>query len=213
MTRHKTLRNVEAVAQMLAGEHKSQTKVTMGFSDAQSQGQKQKNREDGEIWEEKDATGKTICWWEYVDGIKIKYNVHPDLAKSMQKAREYLRSFPNCPKETCTCINPKAIDKKFKNITGMCEDCTISYETKLKIRGQFNEYAMDRMRKNAEAFLQDADKEIEIIKEQMRKTDFLSSENGDIEKWTHDGLEAYLEKIDGYFEQYKSDVLKKFQGQ
>lgn len=213
MSKKRVLRNTEAVAQMLAGEHKTQTKTLIGFSDAEFQGQKQKNREDGEIWEEKDATGKTICWWEIDNGIKIKYNVHPDVAKSMQKIREYLRSFPNCPKETCTCKVPKAIDEKFKKLTGMCEDCTISYETSLKIKGQFNQYALDKMKRNAEGYLKDAEVEIEKIKNALRNTDFLNSEKGDIETWTHEGLEEYLQKVDGYFEQYKSELMEKFQGQ
>ena len=213
MAKKRTLRNNEAIAQMLAGEHKSQKRLTIGFSDAESRGQKQKNRTDGEIWEEKDSTGKTIAWWEYVDGIKFKYNVHPDLAKEMQKIREYLRSFPNCPKETCTCTTPKPIDEKFKRISGMCEDCHISYETKLKIQGKFGEYAMDKMRVNAEAYLKDAETEIEKIKVAMHNRDFLSSELGDMEQWTHDGLEAYLSEIDKYFAEYKKDVLNRFQGQ
>lgn len=212
MTKKRTLRNVEAVAQMKAGEHKSQTRTVVGFSDAESQGLKQLERKNGDTWEEKDSTGKTICWWEMIDGIKIKYNVPPDVVKAMHDVRDYLNSFPNCPKEKCTCTAPKSIDLRFKRFTGMCEDCTISYETSLKIRGEFGAYAIDRMRQNAEAYFADADREVESIKNALRQTSMLSGENGATEQWTHEGLESYLEEVDRYYKSIKDNVFVKLNG-
>lgn len=214
MTKKRTLRNVEAIHQMLAGEHKTQQKTTIGFTDAESQGQKQITRQLGEIWEEKDSTGKTVCWWELTEnGTKIKYNVHPDIAKSMHELRRYLNTFPNCPKDVCTCTNPSNLDKKFKRATGMCEDCTVTMETRLKIRGEFNDYAKRRMLENATKFFQDADTEIEKFKESLKKTEFLSGDNGDIEKWNFDNVEDVIAEMDGRYNAYRQATIDKLQGQ
>lgn len=213
MTKKRTLRNVEAIHQMLAGEHKTQQKTTIGFTDAESQGQKQITRQLGEIWEEKDSTGKTVCWWELTEnGTKIKYNVHPDIAKSMHELRRYLNTFPNCPKDVCTCTNPSNLDKKFKRATGMCEDCTVTMETRLKIRGEFNDYAKRRMLENATKFFQDADTEIEKFKESLKKTEFLSGDNGDIEKWNFDNVEDVIAEMDERYNAYRQATIDKLQG-
>jgi len=212
MSKKRTLRNVEAVHQMLAGEHKTQTKTTIGFTG--KEGQTQITHKPGDIWEETDSTGKHICWWELSEsGTKIKYNVHPDVAKAMHEVRRYLNTFPNCPKEVCTCTVPSNLDKKFKRATGMCEDCTVTMETRLKIRGEFNEYAQRRMFENATKFFQDADVEIEKFKESLKKTEFLSGENGEIEKWDFDNVEEVIKNMDDRYADYRSNVLEKLQGQ
>lgn len=214
MAKKRTLRNVEAVHQMLKGEHKTQNKTLIGFSDADSAGEKQITRKPGEIWEEKDSTGKIICWWELTEGgTKIRHNVHPDIAKSMYEIRKYLRSFPNCPKETCTCTVPTNTDLRFKRATGMCEDCTITNETRLKMRGEFNTYAIEKMRTRAESFFKDADVEIEKFKQLLRKTEFVSGDTGEVEKWSFDNVEEVVAKMDERYEQYKQTVTEKLQGQ
>lgn len=212
MSKKRTLRNVEAVHQMLSGEHKTQQKTTIGFTG--TDGKNQATRKPGEIWEEKDSTGKHICWWELTEsGTKVKYNVHPDIAKSMHELRRYLNTFPNCPKDVCTCSNPSNLDKKFKRATGMCEDCTVTMETRLKIRGEFDEYAKTRMRENAVKFFQDANVEIEKFKVTLQKTEFLSGENGEIETWNFDNVDEVIQQMDDRYAAYRRATLDKLQGQ
>lgn len=202
------LKNITALNKMLTGEHQTQTKTVIGFSDAESQGQKQKNREFGEIWEEKDASGKTICWWELTpNGTKIKYNMHPDVVKQMHAAREYLKSFPNCQKEICTCTKPTSIDYKFRKLTGMCEDCTITMETRMKIRGEFDAYANEKLRQNAQSFLREADREVEVLKNSLKNLDFVD-EFG-IETWSADNIDYYLDQIDRQYAEFKAGLSEK----
>ena len=205
--------NIQKIGQMVKGEHSSQKRVSSGFSDARSMGDKQIDRSDGEIWAEKDSTGEIICWWELKDGVKVKTSFHPDMVRKFRELRNYLNTFPNCPKDKCTCISPTSLDRKFQRRTGMCEDCTISYETSLKLNGKFNEYAIDRMLKNAEGYFADADKEIEMLKMEMKTTDFINSERGDIEKWEWDDVDEVIEKFDKYYNDYKVNVLKKLKGE
>jgi hypothetical protein len=204
------LKNVKAVRELLNGTHRLQTKKTVGFSDVEYTRDQNKKREIGEVWEEVDATGKTVCWWEQKDGYKVKQHYSPEVSNEFSKIREYLKSFPNCQKETCTCMVPTHLDLKFKKLAGMCHDCLVSYETKLKMQGKFEPYAVDKMRKNAEAFFQDADKEVEVIKEQLKTVSFVNSELGDVEKWSGDNVDGLIENIGNQYETFKANVLGKF---
>ena len=192
------LKNVKALRQMLDGNHRLQTRKTIGFSDSEATVNRSKVREVGEIWEEKDFHGNTV-WWEQHDGWRLKSSHHPDLQKTFQDIREYQRSFPNCSKEKCTCVNPSRIDEKFRRMMGLCEDCVISMETSLKIQGKFNEYAFDKMKANAESFFKQADVEVEVLKREIQNIHFAGDEtdqNNVVEKWSFQDTEAYLKNID-----------------
>lgn len=204
------LKNVKALNEMLKGEHRTQSRKTFGFSDAEYQAEKNKTRQEGEIWEEVNALGETVCWWQQNKHTRSKYRFHPSVSVALDELRESMRSFPNCQKETCTCKSPTRLDEKFRRMTGMCEDCLISLETKLKIRGEFNEYALNKMKANADAFFKDADKEVEVIKRELKNLGFVDNEFGDVEKWTFDDVDAYLQKIDNSYQEFKEKTLERF---
>ena len=91
------LNNIKAVKEMLGGEHKTQTKKTISFTDKVFV-----KREVGETWS--DDKGQT---WEQRTGYKVKVG-------KLSKLREELRTFPNCNKETCTTTDPGQADLKMK---------------------------------------------------------------------------------------------------
>ena len=161
------LKNIKAVNEMLLGTHRTQTRTTVGFSDTGTSTEKNKKREVGETWEEKNASGNI----EYVtqkEGYRVRSNVSPEMSAYYEKIREELKSFPNCQKEGgCTCKSPSVLDEKFRKIVGMCHDCLVTYETKLKMRGQFNEYALDKMKQDAVSFFKRADVEVGLFKESL----------------------------------------------
>ena len=152
------LKNIKALNEMLQGTHKTQTRKTFGFSSTQITEERNRKREVGEIWSEP-INEDQVIWWEQKDGYRVKHHYHPSVVSEMEKIKEYLSSFPNCPKEICTCSDPKRIDLKFRRLMGMCEDCVISMETRLKIKGEFNEYAINKMKQNADSFFRQADQE------------------------------------------------------
>lgn len=204
------LKNIQALQQMLQGTHRTQTRKTFGFSDAKSTEEKNRTRQIGEIWKETDFNGNEL-WWEQLDGYRVKYHTHPDVAREIQKIRDYLSSFPNCPKEICTCNSPTRIDHKFRRLMGMCEDCVISFETSLKIKGQFDEYAISKMRMNADAFFKQADQEVEILKQEMQNIHFAGDSNGDpIETWKFQDTDSFLKYIDEQYLNFKEKTLEKF---
>ena len=207
MARTSKLKNTEAIQKMLDGSHRFQTRKTMGFSDTEAVASKNESHEVGDIWYETNPITGVTYKWEQKEGYRVK--VQANLEEGVKKIRSFLSSFPNCPKEECTCINPKRIDHVFRKKTGMCEDCTISHETKLKINGGFKEYALEKMRANAESFFREADKEVEEIKKGFEKIEFVLEE-GEVEKWSMNNKEEILERIGKDYDEFKKEVLEAF---
>lgn len=201
------LKNVKAVNEFLAGTHRTQTNKTFGFSNAADQAEKNKKREVGEKWVEINSNGTEIEW-EQKEGYRIKS--FKNLSGAVQEARDFLYSFPNCPKETCTCKVPTRIDQKFKKFMGMCEDCVISNETKLKMEGKFKDYAVGKMKANAESFFRQADMEVSILKEALRsKIDFVAGADGFIENWENTNPEWMVNQIDEQYDKFKTKTMEK----
>lgn len=202
------LQNVKAISDLLQGQHKSQTKKTFGWSDAAVTGEKNKKREVGEVWEETNPVTGVTYRWEQRDGYRVKTS--SNFGEFAKEIRDFLHSFPNCPKETCTCSNPTRLDEKFKKKMGMCEDCVISMETNLKIKGSFDHYAKEKMRQNAESFFKQYDVEVENIKKELTKPiTFVENADGGVEKWESSNPRALTEQIDAQYNEYKTKIMEK----
>jgi hypothetical protein len=204
------LQNIKAVNELMAGKHRTQTRKTFGFNSAEKAAERAKVRTVGEVWAETDFEGKVLHWWKQHDGYRVKYNVHPDMSDVFQKIREEGRTFNQCPKDKCTCVEPTRLDKKFRAMMGLCHDCLVTMETRLKIRGEFDAYAREKMRANAEAFFREADKEVETIKETLSAGISYFNGDGSEEKWTVDGQRAMLDRIDREYNEFKENTLKQF---
>ncbi len=186
---------VEDVSKMLHGEHESQQKVTVGYSNVDEETLKVKKI--GDRW--KDSDGNE---WEQKDGYTIK------LGKDwQQELHQYLHSFPNCRKDTCTCTLPKKIDEKMKKIHGMCLDCVVDMEHKIRLEGKWDEYENEKVKENALSWLKEAEKDKDLIAEELSKVDF-ANEFGDSEKWSVPVTkEELLKKIENEFEEFKKNFI------
>lgn len=189
---------VEDVSKMLHGEHESQQKVTVGYSNVDEETLKVKKI--GDRW--KDSDGNE---WEQKDGYTIK------LGKDwQQELHQYLHSFPNCRKDTCTCTLPKKIDEKMKKIHGMCLDCVVDMEHKIRLEGKWDEYENEKVKENALSWLKEAEKDKDLIAEELSKVDF-ANEFGDSEKWSVPVTkEELLKKIENEFEEFKKNFINNF---
>lgn len=189
----KKLKNIKAVNEMLLGEHKTQTKKSISF-----EGKKFVKKELGETWVDDDGQS-----WEQKNGYKVKVG-------KFAKLREDLKAFPNCNKETCTCIEPSQADLKMKAYHGMCLDCVVEMEHDLKLKGEYDEYERTKLLNNAESWLKEAEVEKEVLKSTI-KASFIN-EDGSIEEW--DGLseEEIVSKIDDGFEEFKTNFIDKLKG-
>lgn len=204
----KKLQNVKAIQQMLDGTHKFQTKKIVGFSDAEDAAKRNERHAVGDIWEEKDPVSGVIYIIEQREGFRIKKTNNADV---LQGVRDDLRAFPNCRKETCTCAGTHHLDKKMKVIHGMCFDCTIEMEHELKKAGTFNEYAYNKMRENALAWLQSAERDVEMLKEiYTQASKFVTNSDGITETWSAKMTpEEFEETIQRDFDKYKQEFIEK----
>ena len=189
----KKLKNVKAVKEMVAGTHKSQTKTTVGFGETKTI----VKREVGDRWT--DDNGNV---WEQKKGYKVKLG-------KLSELRKELNTFPNCKKEICTCTNPKRNDIKMKTIHGMCFDCVIEMEHKLKIEGKYEEYEREKIFANMKSWLKGAEVEKEALKTAL-KARFVN-EDGSIEEWSEMSWEEVEKKIDNEFRLFKENYLKKWE--
>ena len=189
----KKLKNVKAVKEMVAGTHKSQTKTTVGFGETKTI----VKREVGDRWT--DDSGNV---WEQKKGYKVKLG-------KLSELRKELNTFPNCKKEICTCTNPKRNDIKMKTIHGMCFDCVIEMEHKLKIEGKYEEYEREKILANMKSWLKGAEVEKEALKTAL-KAKFVN-EDGSIEEWNEMSWDEVEKKIDNEFRLFKENYLKKWE--
>jgi len=186
----KKLKNIKAVNEMLLGEHKTQTKKVIAFDE-----KKVIKRDVGATWS--DDKGQT---WEQKNGYKVKVG-------KFAKLREELKSFPNCNKETCVCVEPTQLDLKMKAYHGMCLDCVVDMEHKMKLEGTYDEYERKKLLSNGEAWLKSAEIEKDILKAGM-KAKFIN-EDGSIEDWGGQNEEEVMARIEDGFTKFKENFIEK----
>ena len=201
----KKLQNVKAVQQMLDGTHKFQTKKTVGFSDAQSK--KSEHREIGDVWEETDSNGN-VHVIEQREGFRIRKTKNSEIFQSI---RDELQSFPNCRKDICTCVGTHQLDQKMRKIHGMCFDCVIEMEHELKKAGKYDEYEQNKIRENAMAWLRDAERDVDLLKQAYTQVQqFVSNSDGQVEHWSAKmTAEEFENTIQKQFEEFKIKFLEK----
>ena len=173
------LKNVKAVKEMLEGKHKTQTKKTVSFEKKEFV-----KREVGEIWTDEDGQE-----WTQKKGYKVKLG-------KLHKHRHLMKKFPNCRKDVCTCTDPGQADLKMKGYHGMCLDCVVEMEHKLKMEGKYEEYEKKKM-----LFEKD------ILKGSI-EAQFIN-EDGSIEKWGGLNKDEVIDKIERGFEKFKTEYIGK----
>lgn len=190
--------SMEDVKALLKGEHSSQNSITVGYS---GEIEEKITRNIGERWF--DADGNE---WEQKEGYKLK------LGKEwQQELHSYLHQFANCPKEVCTCTFPKKMDEKMKNIHGMCFDCVVEMEHKVRLEGKWDEYEKEKVKANALAWLKEAERDKNMIAEELSKLEFTNS-FGDVESWeTGTTKEQILQKIEEEFQKFREDFIAKLE--
>jgi len=208
----KKLQNIKALQQMLEGTHKFQTKKTTGFSDAANAAKKNIKHEVGDIWEETDPVSGVTYIIEQREGFRIRKTQNSEV---LQTIREELRAFPNCRKDICTCSGQHPLDKKMRGLHGMCFDCVIEMEHELKKSGNYDEYEQNKIRENALAWLADAERDMQLLKQVYTQTsEFIQNSDGSVESWSAKmSEEDFEEKIQTQFDKFKQNFLAKLNGE
>jgi hypothetical protein len=209
MSKSNKLQNIKAIRQMIDGTHAFQNKKTVGFSDAKDVAKKSERHEIGDTWEETDHQGN-VWVLEQREGFRVRKTKNAEI---FQEIRDELRSFPNCRKETCTCLAPKPLDESMRKANGMCFDCTIEMEHELRKEGKFEEYQKNRIRENALAWLQNAEQDVEMLKQTYTQaTDFILNSEGEKETYAARMTpEEFTEKVETEFAKFKENFLKRLE--
>jgi hypothetical protein len=185
------LNNIDTLKKMASGNHRTQTRTTKGY-EKKDDGK----REVGDVWT--DENGFT---WEQKDGYRIKKG-------KLNKVRTELNSELECP--SCEQAMTKRLDRKYFLLNGMCMDCSIEYENKLKYSGDYEEYERKKMLGNLKGWIRDAEREKDMLKHEISKN-MIMQEDGTQEKINLPySPSEMMEKIDKDFEKLKLDLLTKY---
>ena len=204
----KKLQNIKAIKQMLSGTHKFQTKKTHGFSDAGKTAKRNQKREIGDVWEEDSGNG-IIYTVEQKNGFRVRKPKN----SVADEIREYLNSYPNCD-TNCKTTNHNHLDKKMRTLHGMCFNCVIEMEHKLRIEGKYEEYEKERIHNNAKGWLKIAEQDVEALKKAYTESStFVTNADGITETWAAQMTpKEFEEKVEKQFAEFKQEFLDNLNG-
>jgi len=189
------LNNVKAVNQMIRGEHRTQTQKSKGYE------KKSIERQVGDSWIDK--AGQE---WIQKNGYKAKVGRFNSIRKSLDSSL--------CPKCSKKATN---FDKQFITREGKCHDCIVKEETLMVCEGYvkkepiYEAWERKKIRKNAESFLLDAAKDVEMLKAKFTKSEYVNSD-GTIDKWKiPESVESIEQSIDKQFDKFKEQLLEQLE--
>jgi len=78
-----------------------------------------------------------------------------------------------CP--SCKKVMKKKLDNKFWRIMGHCFDCQVEMENKLRISGEYEQYAKKKINDNKKSYLKDLKQSIDEFEETGGKAEFFNS--------------------------------------
>ncbi len=202
------LQNVKAVKQMLAGTHRTQTKksiytgktkVEIPESDIIEKFENGKPK----IWIETDSAGFRTRVTQH-DGFKQRQPEN-SILKNIQKLLKVPDNCPCCGRSMRG--NEQKLNFKFYFKRGKCFDCVLKEESKIRSQGEdaWKLYEAKIMSDNAEAWFKNTDKEVEILKQQIKETTW---ENADGERNEID-ISSFLEKVETDYEELKKEIRGK----
>ena len=189
------LNNVKAINQMIRGEHRTQTRKSKGYE------KKSIERQIGDSWI--DDSGQK---WLQKKGYKVKVGKLNSIRQVMDSSL--------CPKCSKKATN---FDRNFIAKEGKCHDCIVKEETLMICDGYvknepiYEQWEREKIRKNVNSFLEDAAKDVEMLKERFTKSEYINSD-GTIDKWKlPQSVDNINNSLDKQFEQFKEELIEKLE--
>jgi len=205
----KKLQNIKAIKQMMAGEHKSQRRKTTYFGKITSEIPAADILErfengDPKVWIETNESGHRTKVTKH-DGFtsRVPENSILDQVRDILKVPD---ECPHCGTEMRN--NEKMLNFKFWYKRKKCFGCVLTEERLIKDKGNkaWVDYQKNIMKQNAASWFKDVDKEVEILKTQMKETVW---QNADGDRGEVD-ISAIVKKIDKDYKKLKVDIRKNF---
>jgi len=202
------LQNIKAIKQMLEGDHKSQTRQSHYFGKSKNEISEDdiiESFEDGrpKVWIETDHNGHRTRVTQH-DGFKSR-EPENSILKTIQDALKVPECCPKCG--TNMRAKEMRLNFKFWFKRKKCFGCVLEEERKIKAEGKdaWREYENKIMKANAESWFKDADKEVEVLKNQIVKT----WQNADGEFGEAD-MTSFLEKMENDYNELKETLREKY---
>ena len=114
-----------------------------------------------------------------------------------------------CPK--CNKAMKKKLDDKFWRTKGHCFDCQIEFENKLRVKGEFDNYAKEIINGNKKSYLKDLKQSLEEFEETGGKVEWLNDVGAltpELEKEKWEMGEAEFAKIVDEAKEYITKLEK-----
>jgi len=202
------LQNIKAVKDLLAGRHKTQTRQSHYFGKTKkeiSEDDVIERFEDGKpkIWIETDANGTRTRVTQH-EGFKSR-EPENSILKTIQQALSVPEKCPECGKDMRE--HEKRLNFKFYHMRGKCFECVLKEERKIKQQGPeaWTKYQNKIMAANMESWFKDADKEVEVLKDQIVRT----WQNAD-GKYGEADMSSFLEKMEKDYLELKQNLRKQY---
>ena len=176
MEKYRGKTNLQIVRSYLEG---TRPFITVGYT-----GKQYIKRKVGEQW----TDGKNITW-EQKEGGPTRINRVAEIVK---------KAIGN---EKCSCGQEIRFGNKLDNLfyrkTGMCSNCLIDYETKLRIVGVYPDYEAMKLISNEIGFLKDIKEKIsdtiKFFSEGTGDSEMICNSEGFIERWKNTNKDKILE--------------------
>jgi len=192
------LRNIDAIKKMLDGNHKTQSRKTVSFSDVKMT--TDTTHAVGDVW-----TDENGVEWEQRNGFKIKKGKLDEL-RTLIAVNSMPKDCPKCGKEM-----RHRNDIKFWKLEKHCFDCQVAFEHELRIEGKYEEYQKQKVYENAMSWLKDAEQEAKDIIAAFRNPLSFADVEGNFEKWSGGKTaDEVAEQIEKEFELFKQNFIEKY---
>ncbi len=206
------LQNVKAVKELLSGTHKTQTRKSISLAKTKQEVPEEdiiEKFENGspKIWIETDPISKTRTRVTQHEGFKSRQPEN-SILQQIQETLAVPEKCPSCGKKMRD--HEKNLNFKFYFKRGKCFECVLKEETKIKMQGSeaWKAYEHKIMLENAEGWFKDADKEVEVLKNQIVKT----WQNAD-GKYEEADMSSFLEKMEKDYSELKNNIRKNYKGE
>ena len=191
------LQNIKAVEQLLSGDHRTQTRTTTGYTGKEDSGK----HEVGDRWEETDTKTGTV----YIVEQKAGFRTRTPKNGVQDAIRKYLSVPDTCPHCGTEMRNhEKRLNFRFWFMRKKCFSCVLSDESRIRLQGPdaWAEYERSIMQENAESWFQDADREVDILKQQIEETYW---QNADGESGNVD-ITEFIERMEADYKKLKQQI-------
>jgi len=203
------LQNIKAVNELLAGSHKSQTKKSIytGVIKTEISENNVIERFDNgkpKVWIETSTAGTKTRVTQH-DGFKSR-EPENSILKTVQDVLTVPKKCPKC--KTVMRNHEKRLNFKFWFKRKMCFGCVLSEERNIQMQGKkaWDDYQNKIMSANAEAWFNDTDKEVEILKTQTKETYYQNADG----KFGEMDISSIINKIDEDYKNLKETLREKF---